>query len=82
MKTLKIKKIDFSYCSACGQMSYTTQYFINGKRISAKKYLHYYGDPVEQGYEWTNQEIWNDTNKNGIVRHHILNTFTKKEEVV
>ena len=79
METLKIKRLDFSMCNACGQVLSATHYYVNGKRKSIKTYWRCYGDPEGVGYKWTEQKVWNDINKNGVVRHHILNIFTKKD---
>lgn len=77
MKTLKLKRIYFSVCNACGHVLYATHYYVNGKRISEKSYRKYYGYPEGDGYVWTDQNIWDDKNKNGVSRHHVLNIFTK-----
>ena len=78
METLKIKRIDFSMCNACGQVLSATQYYVNGKRKSANTYRRCYGDPEGEGYKWTDQKIWDDKNRNGVHRHHVLNIFTKE----
>lgn len=64
---MKFLIIDFSQFNGI-RMMYATHYYLDGKRVSARRYAGFL--PDSRKYEHISTRQWTDTNKNGVRRDY------------